>query len=370
MKELFHNWESFTWPVIVLGTAVVIGLVAYYILFTTATRLSKRTETILDDLLVKHCRLPSRIILPLVAIHFSMPLVKVSPKIQVFLNQTFSLFLIGSVAWLMIKLTSVFEDFILGQFRIDVRDNLRARRIHTHIQILKKIVIVLVLVLAVASILMTFAKVRQLGTSILASAGIIGIVVGFAAQRSIATLLAGLQIAITQPIRLDDVVIAENEWGKIEEITLTYVVVRVWDSRRLILPVTYFLEKPFQNWTRVSADLLATVFLYVDYTVPVQAVREELFRILENSKSWDRRVWALQVTNSTERTIELRALMSAADSSSAWELRCEVREKLIEFVQNNYPDGLPRLRAEIHDQRGNEVSSYTKPMSGSKKWAG
>ena len=242
----------------------------------------------------------------------------------------------------------VVEDLVLSQFRIDVRDNLRARRIRTQIQILRKVVIVIVGVIALATILMTFEKVRQLGTSILASAGILGIIIGIAAQRSIATLLAGLQLAVTQPIRIDDVVIVENEWGRIEEITLTYVVVRIWDLRRLIVPMTYFLEKPFQNWTRVSAELLGTVFLYVDYTVPVQAVRDELHRILENSKSWDGRVCVLQVTNATERTVELRALVSAPDSSSAWELRCDVREKLLEFIQKNHPDGLPKVRGELH----------------------
>jgi small-conductance mechanosensitive channel len=194
---------------------------------------------------------------------------------------------------------------------------------------------------------MTFDKVRQLGTTLLASAGIVGIIVGLAAQKSISTLFAGIQLAITQPIRIDDVVIVENEWGRIEEISLTYVVVRIWDLRRLIVPITYFLEKPFQNWTRISADLLGTVFLYVDYTVPVEAVRSELKSILENSKLWDGRVCVLQVTNASERTVELRALMSAADSSSAWELRCEVREKLIAFIRQNYPDALPKVRAEL-----------------------
>jgi small-conductance mechanosensitive channel len=212
---------------------------------------------------------------------------------------------------------------------------------------------------------MTFSKVRQLGTSILASAGIVGIIVGIAAQRSIATLLAGFQIAITQPIRLDDVVIVENEWGRIEEITLTYVVVRIWDLRRLVVPITYFLEKPFQNWTRVSADLLGTVFIYVDYTVPVQAVREKLRGILEHSTQWDGQVCVLQVTNTTEHTVELRALMSAVDSSSAWELRCHVREKLVEFIQKNYPESLPKLRTDLKQPWGSEIptqnSHVTKP---------
>lgn len=349
MKELFEYLGGLVWPVGTLGTAIILGLVGHFVLFKTAERFARSTETILDSLLVKHCRGPSRLILPLVAIYFLLPFIKGPSGILVFITQVLSSLLIMSVAWLVIKMTSVLEDFVLNQYRIDVTDNRRARRIHTQIQILRKVVIVVVGVLALGTILMTFSKVRQLGTSILASAGVVGIILGIAAQRSIATLIAGLQIAITQPICLDDVVIVENEWGRIEEITLTYVVVRIWDLRRLIVPITYFLEKPFQNWTRVSAELLGTAFIYADYTVPVQAVREELQRILENSSLWDGRVSVLQATNATEHTMELRALMSARDSSSAWELRCNVREKLIEFIQKNYPEGLPKLRADIKE---------------------
>jgi small-conductance mechanosensitive channel len=201
--------------------------------------------------------------------------------------------------------------------------------------------------------LMTFERVRQLGTTILASAGVVGIVVGMAAQRTIATFIAGLQIAITQPIRVDDVVIVENEWGRIEEITLTYVVVKIWDLRRLIVPITYFIESPFQNWTRTSADILGTVFVYTDYNVPVDAIREELHNILKKSEHWDGKVCVLQVTNASERTIELRALMSAADASAAWTLRCEVREKILEFIKRKYPQALPRMRAELNRLEGN-----------------
>jgi small-conductance mechanosensitive channel len=185
------------------------------------------------------------------------------------------------------------------------------------------------------------------GVSILASAGMIGIILGFAAQRSIATLFAGLQIALTQPIRIDDAVIVEGEWGRVEEITLTYVVIKIWDLRRLVVPVTYFLEKPFQNWTRVSANLLGTVFLYVDYSVPVDEVRRELQAILKVSALWDGQVGGVQVTNSSERTLELRLLMSAADSSKIFDLRCEVREKVLAFLQQNHPGSLPRVRADL-----------------------
>jgi small-conductance mechanosensitive channel len=209
--------------------------------------------------------------------------------------------------------------------------------------------------------LMVFQPVRQLGTAMIASAGVAGIVIGFAAQKSLGTLLAGFQIAMTQPIRIDDVVIVEGGWGKIEEITLTYVVVRIWDLRRLVVPITYFIEKPFQNWTRTSADILGTVMLQVDYTIPVDAVRQELTRILEESPNWDRKVNGLQVTEAKEKTLELRALMSSSDASKSWDLRCEVREKLVAFIQEHYPASLPLVRARL--DRGPRVGSpeYSAP---------
>jgi small-conductance mechanosensitive channel len=200
-------------------------------------------------------------------------------------------------------------------------------------------------------VLLTFERVRQLGTGLLASAGVAGIVLGFAAQRSLSTILAGIQIALTQPIRVDDVVIVENEWGRIEEITLTYVVVRIWDKRRLVLPIVYFIERPFQNWTRVSADLLGTVNLHLDYSVPVDEIRAECKRILDGTPLWDGEAWCVQVTETTEHCMVVRPLFSARNASDQWDLRCEVREKLVAFVQRNYPQALPRVRAEVADER-------------------
>ncbi|MFH1312477.1 MAG: mechanosensitive ion channel domain-containing protein [Candidatus Eisenbacteria bacterium] len=268
-----------------------------------------------------------------------------------------SLWIIGALAWLIVKLLHIVRRLIMSHYEVDVRDNLRARQIQTQLQVLERIAIFIVVVIAAAVMLMTFDQVRQVGVSILASAGVIGIVVGFAAQRSLGNLIAGIQIAITQPVRLDDVVVVEGEWGRIEEITLTYVVVRIWDQRRLVVPITYFIEKPFVNWTRTTAELLGTVYLYADYTIPVERVREELHRILEVSDLWDKRVWGLLVTNTTERAVELRAVMSTQDSSSAWNLRCHVREKLLEFLQKNFPDSLPRVRLEMDRTRSASDSS-------------
>ncbi|OYW74366.1 MAG: hypothetical protein B7Z37_18145 [Verrucomicrobia bacterium 12-59-8] len=198
--------------------------------------------------------------------------------------------------------------------------------------------------------LMVFDSVRQYGSSILASAGIAGLIVGVAAQRSIAGLLAGFQIAIAQPISIDDVVVVEGEWGRIEEITLTYVVVRIWYQRRLVLPINYFIEKPFQNWTRQTAEVPGTVFIQVDYSAPVGELRDELTRIVKASGHWDGRVVGLQVTDSLDSTLELRALASAADGSKARDLRCEIREKLVEYIRTNHPESLPRIRMGLDDR--------------------
>lgn len=276
-----------------------------------------------------------------------LPVMELPVTVIYVLNAVFRSILIVTASWLMMSLLIVAEDVILSRYNINVRDNLRARKIYTQTQTIRRILVVYIIILAVVLILMGFEPFRQIGVGLLASAGLVSIVIGLAAQKIFGNFLAGVQIAFTQPIRVDDVVIVENEWGHIEEITLTYVVVRIWDLRRLILPLSYFIEKPFQNWTRISADIIGTVFIYTDYTVPVSSVREELERIVKHSPLWDGKVWALQVTNTSERSMELRALVSAADSGKAFELRCEVREKLIGFIKSKYPDALPKTRAEM-----------------------
>ena len=345
MLAILQNWERLA---LLWGAAVLVGLIGHYYVSGLLLRLVKRTKSVVDNSFVNYCYRPLQWIIILIIVQLLMKLPAFQTQLPDLLNHVLSLLLIGLVSWLLIRSTYVLEDYVLTRFNVDVKDNLRARKILTQFRVLKRIVIAVVIIVAFGTCLMTFERVRHLGTTILASAGIIGIVVGMAAQRTIATFIAGLQIAVTQPIRVDDVVIVENEWGRIEEITLTYVVVRIWDLRRLVVPITYFIEKPFQNWTRVTADILGTVFIYVDYTVPIESIRTELQRILKSSELWDGKVCVLQVTNTSERTVELRALMSAADASTAWSLRCLVREKMIEFIQKNYPDALPKLRAEFH----------------------
>ncbi|MDE1920928.1 MAG: mechanosensitive ion channel [Candidatus Omnitrophica bacterium] len=290
---------------------------------------------------------PLRYLIPGVCVAVVLPWLHFPLEIQSFGMHAAQLWIIASVGWLLMKSVHMVRDMVLEHYDVTVADNLRARKMFTQIRVIGRIINILIVFLTFAIMVMTFNEARQVGLSLLASAGILGVVLGFAAQKTLGNLMAGIQIAFAQPIRLDDVVIVENEWGWIEEITLTYVVVRIWDLRRLILPISYFVEKPFQNWTRVSADLLGTVFVYTDYLIDVQGVREALTRILGQSRLWDKKVNVLQVTNLSEHTVELRALMSASDSSKAWDLRCEVREKLLNYMQTQHPDSLPRTRVEM-----------------------
>lgn len=349
------------------GTALLIGLVGHLWVFRILLRLTKHTTKItIDNVIVNRCYRPLQWMAILLVVRIVGELPSMESRLPEAAEHVIALLLIALVAWLLVRMTYVLEDYVVGRFDIGISDNLKARKIHTQFKVLKRIVIVVVCILAFGTMLMTFERVRQLGTTILASAGVVGIVVGMAAQRTIATFIAGLQIAITQPIRVDDVVIVENEWGRIEEITLTYVVVRIWDLRRLIVPITYFIEKPFQNWTRISADILGTVYVYTDYTVPIEAIREELHNILTKSEHWDKKVCVLQVTNASDRAMEIRALMSAADASKAWTLRCEVREKLIEFIKKKYPRALPRVRAELFQLENMPYSSQSSNSGGKK----
>ncbi len=289
---------------------------------------------------------PMRALIPAWLLRIVAPSLGFPEVVLVPLSHALDLWIIGAIAWLARRSVSMARRMIMERFPIDVEDNLEARRVRTQVRVVGRVLTIAIVVLAAGAMLMTFEEVRQFGVSLLASAGLAGIVIGFAAQRSLGMLLAGIQIAISQPIRLDDVVIVEGEWGRIEEITLTYVVVRIWDERRLVVPVTYFLENVFQNWTRTAAQLLGTVYLYVDYSMPVDRVRDELKSILDSTPLWDGRVWGLSVTDTSERTVELRALVSAEDSSKVWDLRCLVRERMIAFLQREYPQSLPRLRLE------------------------
>jgi small-conductance mechanosensitive channel len=316
--------------------------------------IAARTDNDWSEILVPFAGRAVRLVLPLIAILLGAPSLAVSPQTESIVRHATSILVIGTLAYLALQLIRVGTSLILQRQELSVSDNRRARAIYTQVTMLRKIVTSVVALIAIASMLMVFESVRHFGTAIIASAGVAGIILGFAAQKSIATLLAGVQIALTQPIRIDDVVIVEGEWGRIDEITLTYVVVVIWDWRRLVLPISYFIEKPFQNWTRISADIIGSVFLYLDYTVPLDPVRTEMQRILDNSPLWDRKVAALQVTDTKQHTIEVRIIVSARDAGQAWDLRCELREKLIKFLQKNYPESLPRIRTAFASEGAGE----------------
>ncbi len=354
MERVFQGWEAWAWA-LGMTTAVVVGALLLHGLFYWGYALlgTRRPRLlVLDGSLLRHSRRPMRLLLPILGLYLFSPLILKqisegnSSVLDVIRNVLYVL-LIFAVSWLLIQLTAVVNEVVARRYSVDVADNLASRKVRTQVGLIRRILIVIIIVFGLTATLLHFEGFREIGTGLLASAGVVGIIIGFAAQRTLGNLLAGFQIAITQPIRVDDVVVVEGEWGRIEEITLTYVIVRIWDLRRLVLPISYFIEKPFQNWTRSSAAILGTVFLHMDYTVPIDRVRAALVKALHESEYWDREVWRLHVTDTTENTVELRGLMSAANSSDAFELRAEVREKLITFLQREYPEALPRLRAEV-----------------------
>ncbi len=348
MHDLVSGLPPWAWSICIMALMIALGLIMHWIVYSVAARIARRTSRPLDELFVVHSRKPARLLFPLAFITFAWSAVPPAPEIAGIGERVLGMLFIVAVGWLLVQLLAVFSDWIALRYPLDVTDNLSARRIRTQANIFRRIAAFIVGGIAVALVLMKIPGVENLGASLPASAGIAGVIVGVAARPVLSNLLAGLQIALTQPIRLDDVVIVEGEWGRIEEITNTYIVVRIWDLRRLVVPLSYFIEKPFQNWTRQTSDLLGTVFINVDYTLPVEDVRAELHRILEASGMWDGKVWNLQVVETTEHTVQLRALMSAPDASSAFDLRCIVRERLIAYIQERHPHSLPRARAELH----------------------
>jgi small-conductance mechanosensitive channel len=259
-----------------------------------------------------------------------------------------SVLLILAITLMLVRAAQGMAEAVNARYPIDVTDNLNARRIHTQSRVLLRTAVVILVILGAAAVLMTFPSVKTIGASLLASAGVIGLAVGMAAKPVLGNLIAGMQIALTQPIRIDDVLIVEGEWGRVEEITGSYVVLRIWDRRRLIVPLQWFIEHPFQNWTRNSADIIGTVFWWVDYGLPLEPVRAEIRRLCEEVPQWwDGELAVLQVVDSTDRAMQLRALVTARSSGDAWDLRCHVRAGVIDFIQREYPQSLPRLRADF-----------------------
>lgn len=356
----------------ILG-ALLLHTVAYAILSRIQRKKKEAQPQSVSLSWIRTTRGPVLLLLLLSALAATLPLTSIPRDVLSLTHHGILLIFIGGTAWLLISLLSVLHEIVTNRYRTDINDNLTARRIHTQMLVINRVAASIIIVLAIALMMMTFPQVWSLGAGIFASAGIAGIVAGTAAKGVFSNLLAGIQIGLTQPIRIDDVVVVQGQWGRIEEIGTAFVTVRIWDLRRLIVPLNYFIEQPFENWTTRAADLLGTIFLYVDYTVPVDPIRKELARLLELDARWDKKVVLLQVTDATAQTIELRALISAADSGSLFDLRCAIREGLIDFIAKNYPGSLPRVRQEnlIHQfETHEEPNSHAHALHSPRRQSG
>ena len=336
-------------PILAAGL-ILFAILIGYLAHRAATGIFNRTFGKVYPnltLIAKRIRPITRLVFFIVALALAVPLLDVPFRFIGDIYHAMFVLMILLVGWAAVLVLGVVADRYARHFRLDVEDNLQARRYITQIRVMRRVINVVIVILTIGLALMTFEPVREYGVSLFASAGVAGLVVGFAARPVLSNLIAGIQIALTQPIRIEDAVVVEGEWGWIEEIAATYVVIRIWDWRRLVVPLSYFVEKPFQNWTRESASIIGSVYWRVDYTVPVQEMREKLEELLDQSKLWDRNVVNLQVETSDERGLLVRALMTASTSPRAWDLRCEIREKMIGWLQDAYPECLPRIRAEL-----------------------
>ncbi|QOZ76430.1 mechanosensitive ion channel family protein [Bradyrhizobium sp. CCBAU 53351] len=351
------NWQAlmadidrmFGWiPSWFIGLGLVVGAMLLALsLYRIATWLLNRafgTRLPLLGVFIERTSGPAQLALCLAAVALVLPLAPLDDNIRTPLMRLFVVAVIALIGWISIRVVDMSAARYLQNFR-DVTENFVARKHVTQVRVFKRVTDTIIVVITVSTALMTFDSVRQYGVSLFASAGAAGIIVGLAARPLLSNLIAGLQIAITQPIRIEDAVIIENEWGWVEDIASTYVVIRLWDWRRMVVPLSHFIEKPFQNWTRDTASLIGVIALHVDYRADVPRIRRWLEDAVKQSKLWDGAVVNLQVIDADSRTIELRALVSARNAPQSWDLRCEMREKLIAFIRDEMPEALPRDRA-------------------------
>ncbi|XAH22278.1 mechanosensitive ion channel domain-containing protein [Xylophilus sp. GW821-FHT01B05] len=335
----FSPWVA---TLIAATLAVIAALVAHRIGAMLLLRATQPAPVL--NATLRACQRAARLVLPLLALQLVWQAAANDMRFIESLRHFNGLLLIAATTWLAISAINGLAAGLIAQHPYDVDDNLQARRVMTQARVLARTATFIALLAGLAMMLMTFPGARQVGASLLASAGVVGIVAGIAARPVFSNLIAGLQIALAQPIRIDDVLIVQGEWGRVEEITGTYVVLKIWDDRRLIIPLQWFIENPFQNWTRTGSQLLGSVFFYVDFAMPVAPLRTELERLVPTLPEWDGRFFNLQVTDATERSMQLRVLATAASSGKAFDLRCKLREGLIDFMQREYPQFLPTLR--------------------------
>ena len=349
MDKLLHIWHGWFFALFLFCGALVFSNGLHWVLFRILRRkqIESRSRT-LGWGLHRHLGGSARAIFVLTCVFLVLPLApgELKPYLGESVHQLLAVVMVLSLGWFGVGMVYVLESAFLRRYDITVEDNARARQIQTQTVIFRRVVVTFILVITVGGVLWTFhdERVWKAGTGLLASAGIASLILATAAKSTASNFLAGLQIALTSPIQIDDVVVVQGEWGRIEEITTAYVVIKIWDQRRLIVPLSYFIENSFTNWTRHSADILGTAFLYVDYAVPVEALRAQLHKIAESSPLWDKRVCGLQVTDLKEHTMEIRCLVSSRNSSESFDLRCLVREQMIAFLRDSYPDAFPRVR--------------------------
>jgi len=347
----------------VLSGSLLVSFVVYSLVFRFVLR---KTVAPAHPSILRRFRKPALCLFLIAATMLAIPAFGISEYLNGVVEHVLHICFILCMAWLLIAAVYAVEDILMRRYDITAADNLRARRARTQMTVMRRLAIAFIGLLAIGLILYTFNNTRlwQYGAGLLASAGLASLALAAAAKSTVSNLLAGIQIAFTEPIRLEDVVIVEGQWGWIEEITAAYVVVRIWNLQRLIVPLSYFIDHPFQNWTRTSANLLGNFYIYADYTCPVEPLREELTRVLQATPMWDGKVNVLQVTDLFQQTMQIRALMSAADSSTLWNLRCLVREKMIDFLQKNYPHCLPKQRVnELQNAPWEQMDENFRPSS-------
>ena len=365
-REIAALWRQFHWLpewlviVIVLAVFVGGGWIVHEIVFAVLRRVVKNRDVFWRGV-VERARAKLRVMMIIMAIGIGVTVSPMDPGPSMQVRSVLSFVFILTLGWLASGVLDMWTAMHLRRFNMAAEDNLIARKHYTQARILQRVAKVLLVIVTVGLALMTIAGFRQWGVSLLASAGVVGIIAGLALQPVLTNLLAGIQIALTQPIRIDDAVIVENEWGNIEEITATYVVVKLWDWRRMVLPLSYFITKPFQNWTRENARLIGTAMFYVDYEAPIDKLRAGFEAIVRNSKLWDGDVQVMQVTDITERVMQVRCLASARSAPVAFDLRCEIREKLMAFMRDECPEALPRDRVDLDRISGAEADHLPEP---------
>lgn len=353
----FGSWGSFAataWPLLI---ALALGYAVRTLLRAVARRARGSDPDGMRARLINVIALPASVALPLLFLSIAVASSALPPEWIARTRHGLALVGMLCIVWLVVRAIGAFEHVVVLRHPVDVADNLHARRIQTQARVFSRMSQVVVVLVGVSLALMTFPAIREVGATLLASAGIAGVVAGLAAKPVFGNLIAGVQIALTQPIRLDDVVIVEGEWGRVEEITSAFVIVRIWDERRMVVPLQWFIEHPFQNWTRTSSQLLGDVTLRLDYRTPMPEVRAELDRVCRSDPRWDGRVCVAQVTDADRSTIAVRLLVSARNSGDLFDLRCAVRERMVDFLNARHPEALPRMRANV-------VRGTTRPAPG------